>query len=210
MSAPARPERQGSSARHRDGLPGPIRIDRFERRRRATMKPWHQSFAQLDTLPGYVAAIREHLDRVAPPGDDDRHTQHAARQGHRLLVRPAHAQPAVPRKRASCRKGRLRRLPDEHDSRPSPADRASVVDISVVGMGFSCMHTAVYVSLAFGIVTFIREMPPLYQDNIRKYGLEHRTRGYELATSTPLVRVASGKASRFRSRLHRSSATRRR
>jgi Asp/Glu/hydantoin racemase len=34
------------------------------------------------------------------------------------------------------------------------------------------MHTASYVGRKFGIVTFIKEMPPLYQDNIRKYGLE--------------------------------------
>ena len=27
------------------------------------MRLWHQSFAQLDKLPAYTAAIREHLDK---------------------------------------------------------------------------------------------------------------------------------------------------
>ena len=39
-------------------------------------------------------------------------------------------------------------------------------------MGFSCMHTASYLGRKFGIVTFIKEMPPYYQENIRKYGLD--------------------------------------
>ena len=34
------------------------------------MRLWHQSFAQLDKLPGYTAAIREHLDKVAAPGTE--------------------------------------------------------------------------------------------------------------------------------------------
>ena len=34
------------------------------------MRLWHQSFAQLDKLPVYRAALEEHLKKVAAPGTE--------------------------------------------------------------------------------------------------------------------------------------------
>jgi Asp/Glu/hydantoin racemase len=48
----------------------------------------------------------------------------------------------------------------------------SLVDIPVVGFGFSSMHTACYLGRKFGAVCFIKELVPYYTENIRKYGLQ--------------------------------------
>jgi Asp/Glu/hydantoin racemase len=144
------------------------------------MKLWHQSFAQLDKLPGYVAAIREHLDKVASPGTViDMHGMlpgtHATMQPGKDIGYPyiqhMHSLQFLDSVRQAEREGYdaylLSTIPD-----PYLQIAQSIVDIPVVGMGFSCMHTAAFLGRKFGIVTFIKEMPPLYQDNIRKYGLE--------------------------------------
>jgi allantoin racemase len=144
------------------------------------MKLWHQSFAQLDKLPAYVAAIREHLDAVAAPGTTI--DMHGMRPGTHTTMQPGkdigysyvqhmHSLQFLESVRQAEKEGYdaflLSTIPD-----PYLQVAQSIVDIPVVGMGFSCMHTAAYVGRKFGMVTFIKEMPPLYQDNIRKYGLE--------------------------------------
>jgi Asp/Glu/hydantoin racemase len=144
------------------------------------MKLWHQSFAQLDKLPQYVTAIREHLDKVAAPGTSI--DIHGMRPGSHTTMQPGkdigysyvqhmHSLQFLDAVRQAEKEGYdaflLSTIPD-----PYLQIAQSIVDIPVVGMGFSCMHTAAYVGRRFGMVTFIKEMPPLYQDNIRKYGLE--------------------------------------
>jgi Asp/Glu/hydantoin racemase len=47
----------------------------------------------------------------------------------------------------------------------------TLVDIPVVGFGFSSMHTAAYLGRRFGIICFLKDLIPHYAENVRKYGL---------------------------------------
>jgi Asp/Glu/hydantoin racemase len=52
-----------------------------------------------------------------------------------------------------------------------------MLDIPVIGMGETCCHLATMFGQRFAIMLFIDRMIPLYQDQIRQYGLADRCAG---------------------------------
>lgn len=143
------------------------------------MRLWHQSFAQLDKLPVYRGALEEHLKKVAAPGTEI--VLHGMLPGTHTTMQPGkdigcpyiqhlHSLQFLESVMQAEREGYdaylLSTLPD-----PYLQLAQSLVDIPVVGFGFSSMHTATYLGRKFGIVTFIPDMIPYYEENIRKYGL---------------------------------------
>ena len=143
------------------------------------MRLWHQSFAQLDKLPVYRAALEEHLRKVAAPGTEV--SLHGMKPGTHTTMQPGkdigfpyiqhlHSSQFLESVMQAEAEGYdaylLSTLPD-----PYLQLAQSLVDIPVVGFGFSSMHTACYLGRKFGIVTFIPDMIPYYEENIRKYGL---------------------------------------
>jgi allantoin racemase len=53
----------------------------------------------------------------------------------------------------------------------------SIVDIPVIGMGETCCHLATMFGQRFAIMLFIERMIPLYQEQVRNYGLAERCAG---------------------------------
>jgi len=146
-----------------------------------TIKLWHQSFSQLDKLPVYEAALAEHLNKVAAPGTEvilhgvSPGTHAAKTPGRRDVTYPylqfLHSFQFLESVRQAEAEGYdaflLSTFPD-----PSLQTAQSLVDIPVVGYGFSSMHTAAYLGRRFGIVSFLEPLLPYYVENIRVYGLE--------------------------------------
>ena len=62
---------------------------------------------------------------------------------------------------------------------PNPMLREvrSIVDIPVIGMGETCCHLATMFGQRFAIMLFIERMIPLYQEQVRNYGLTDRCAG---------------------------------
>lgn len=144
------------------------------------MRLWHQSFAQLDKMPAYRATLEAHLKKVATPGTEI--VMHGMAPGTHSTMQPGrdigypyiqhmHSLQLLENVMQAEREGYdaflLSTLPD-----PYLQLAQSVVDIPVIGFGFSSMHTAAYLGSKFGVVCFIRELVPYYTENIRKYGLE--------------------------------------
>lgn len=143
------------------------------------MRLWHQSFAQLDRLPDYRAALEEHLKKVAAPGTEI--VMHGMAPGTHTTMQPGrdigypyiqhlHSLQFLESVMQAEKEGYdaylLSTMPD-----PYLQIAQSLVDIPVVGFGLSSMHTACYLGRRFGIVTFIAELVPYYRENVRKYGL---------------------------------------
>jgi allantoin racemase len=144
------------------------------------MRLWHQSFTQLDRLPGYKRAIEEHLKKVAAPdteivlhGMDDGtyETEYPGIDIRYSYVQYMHTlqifEHAIQAERESYDGFLLNTMPD-----PGLQEARTLVDIPVVGYGFSAMHTAAYLGQRFGIVCFIEPLATLYAANARKYGFE--------------------------------------
>jgi Asp/Glu/hydantoin racemase len=144
------------------------------------MRLWHQSFAQLDKLPAYRAGLEEHLKKVSAPGTEI--VMHGMAPGTHTTMQPGkdigysyiqhlHSLQFLESVMQAEREGYdaylLSTMPD-----PYLQIAQSLVDIPVVGFGFSSMHTASYLGRRFGIVTFIKELVPYYKENVRKYGLD--------------------------------------
>ena len=145
------------------------------------MRLWHQSFSQLDKLPVYQTALDEHHRKLATPGTEI--VLHGIGPGAHATKFPAkkdvtypylhllHAQKVLENVLQAEEEGYdgflLSTFPD-----PQLQVAQSLVDIPVVGYGFSSMHTAAYLGRKFGIVSFLAEMLPCYVDNIRTYRLE--------------------------------------
>ena len=144
------------------------------------MRLWHQSFAQLDKLPVYRAAMEEHLEKVSAPGTEI--VMHGMAPGTHTTMQPGkdigypyiqhlHSLQFLEGVMQAEKEGYdgylLSTLPD-----PYLQLAQSLVDIPVVGLGFSSMHMASFLGTRFGIVTFIPEVIPYYEENVRKYGLE--------------------------------------
>ena len=53
----------------------------------------------------------------------------------------------------------------------------SIVDIPVIGMGETCCHLATMFGQRFAIILFIDRMIPMYQEQVRNYGLTDRCAG---------------------------------
>lgn len=143
------------------------------------MRLWHQSFAQLDKMPAYRTALEAHLKKVSAPGTEV--VMHGIAKGTHTSLQPGrdigfpyiqhlHSLQFLESVMQAEKEGYdaylLSTLPD-----PYLQLAQSLVDIPVVGFGFSSMHTACYLGRKFGIVCFIKELVPYYAENVRKYGL---------------------------------------
>ena len=60
---------------------------------------------------------------------------------------------------------------------PMPREVRSIIDIPAIGMGETCCHLATMFGQRFAIMLFIDRMIPLYQEQIRQYGLTDRCAG---------------------------------
>ncbi|HWX48499.1 MAG TPA: aspartate/glutamate racemase family protein [Roseomonas sp.] len=147
-----------------------------------TMKIWHQSFAQLDALPVYRAALEKHLREAAAPGTEvvlhgmDPRTKPAFEVGKKDIAYPyfqfLHANQFLDNVMQAEKEGYdaflMSTFPD-----PYLDVARTLVDIPVIGFGFSAMHTAAYLGRRFGIICFLKDLMPHYVENVRKYGLEN-------------------------------------
>ena len=144
------------------------------------MRLWHQSFTEIDKMPSYKSAMQEHLEKVAAPGTEivmhgtapgTHTTKYPGRDISYPYVQHLHSlqflESVIQAEKEGYDAYLLSTLPD-----PYLQVAQSIVDIPVVGFGFSSMHTAAYLGRRFGIVCFIEELVPYYAENVRKYGLE--------------------------------------
>ena len=145
------------------------------------MKIWHQSYAQLDAHTVYRDALQEHLKKAAAPGTEvvmhgmDPATKPAFETGKKDLAYPyfnfLHANQFLDNVMQAEKEGYdaflLSTFPD-----PYLDVARTLVDIPVVGFGFSSMHTATYLGRRFGILCFLKDLMPYYVENIQKYGLQ--------------------------------------
>ena len=146
------------------------------------IKLWHQSFAQLNELPVYRAALEQHLNKAAAPGTEivmhgmDPATKPAFETGEKKdLAYPyfqyLHGNQFLNNVMQAEKEGYdaflLSTFPD-----PYLEVARTLVDIPVVGFGFSSMHTAASLGRRFGILCFLKDLMPYYVDNVRKYGLD--------------------------------------
>ncbi len=143
------------------------------------MKLWHQSFTVLDNVPAYQAVLEHEFRRLAAPGTEvvmhgmDPGTYLSAYPGEDiryLYVQGLHAQQILRNVRQAEREGydgfMISTLPDA-----GLMEARTLVDIPVVGYGQSSMHVAAMSGHRFGIVCMIKELAPLYDANVRRYGL---------------------------------------
>lgn len=143
---------------------------------------WHQSFTVLEDLPGYPEAIADHLRKLlhpdteivlhgqAPgiypshyPGDDIGYGYTYWIHGHQWIAAGQAAQAQGFDANAMCT------LPN-----PMLREARSLLDIPVIGMGEASCHLATMFGQRFAIMLFIDRMIPLYQEQIRLYGLTDR------------------------------------
>lgn len=146
-----------------------------------TMRIWHQSFAQLDALPVYRDALQAHLDACAMPGTEvvmhgmDPRTKPAFEPGKKDIAYPyfqfLHANQFLDNVMQAEREGYdaflMSTFPD-----PYLDVARTLVDIPVVGFGFSSMHVAASLGSHFGIICFLKDLMPHYVENVRKYRLD--------------------------------------
>jgi len=149
------------------------------------MRIWHQSFTVLSDLPGYVDAMRTHLKKSLRPDTDV--VFHGQADGTYPGNYPGddigygytywiHGNQWVAAGRAAERDGfdafAMCTLPN-----PMLREVRSLVDIPVIGMGETCCHLATMFGQRFAVLLFIDRMIPLYQEQIRNYGLTDRCAG---------------------------------
>ncbi len=143
------------------------------------MRLWHQSFTVLDNVPAYRAVLEHELRRLAAPGTEvvlhgmDPDTYRSAYPGEDIRyvhVQALHAQQILRNVRQAERQGydgfMISTLPDA-----GLIEARTLVDIPVVGYGQSSMQVAAMSGYRFGIICMIRELAPLYSENVRRYGL---------------------------------------
>ncbi len=149
------------------------------------MRIWHQSFTVLGDLPGYEDAMRAHAAKVlrpdtevvfhgqAPgtypsdyPGDDIGYGYTFWIHGNQWIAAGRAAQAQGFDAFAMCT------LPN-----PMLRETRSILDIPVIGMGETCFHLATMFGRRFAVMLFIDRMIPLYQEQIRSYGLADRCAG---------------------------------
>ncbi len=143
------------------------------------MKLWHQSFTVLDRVPAYRSVLEHEFRRLAAPGTEvvmhgmDPGTYLSAYPGEDiryLHVQGLHAQQILRNVRQAEREGydgfMISTLPDA-----GLVEARTLVDIPVVGYGQSSMHVAAMSGYRFGIICMIKELAPLYEANVRRYGL---------------------------------------
>lgn len=149
------------------------------------MKIWHQSFTVLEDLPDYAKTLRAHIRKIARP--DTEVVLHGQRCGTFPADYPGddlaysylywvHGNQWVA--------GALRAAEQGFDAyamctMPNPMIREirTLVDIPVTGYGESSALVACQLGQRFGVMTFVKELVPLYADRIRSYGLAERCAG---------------------------------
>ena len=149
------------------------------------MRIWHQSFTVLEDLPAYAEALRKHVAKIARPdtevvfhgqrkgtypsdypGDDLAYSYLYWMHGNQWVAGALKAQQQGFDAYAMC-------------TMPNPMIREirTLVDIPVTGYGESAAHVACLLGQRFGVMTFIEQLVPLYQDRFRSYGLSERLAG---------------------------------
>jgi Asp/Glu/hydantoin racemase len=144
-----------------------------------TMRFYHQSYTQFDKIPGYREGLEANFKRAAAPGtevvlhgmdDGTYNTDYPGTDISFPYIQHLHSIQILEHVLQAEAEGYdaflLSTLPD-----PYLEVARSVVDIPVVGFGFSSMHAACHLGRRFGIVCFIEGLMPYYADNARKYGL---------------------------------------
>ena len=149
------------------------------------MRIWHQSFTVLEDLPGYGDAIAAHASKVLRP--DTEVVLHGQAPGTYPTNYPGndigygytywiHGNQWIAAGRAAEAKGfdayAMCTLPN-----PMLREARSILDIPVIGMGETCCHLATMFGQRFAIMLFIDRMIPLYQEQVRNYGLSDRCAG---------------------------------
>ncbi len=150
-----------------------------------TIRLWHQSFTELDRLPGYKAALGEHFRSVAAEGTEvtlngmDPGTYPSEYPGTDIAfaaIQQLHTRQMLEHAIEAERQGfdayLLSTLPD-----PGLMEARTLVDIPVIGYGFAAMHIACFLGSRFGIVCFIDELAPLYAENALRYGFAAHSGG---------------------------------
>lgn len=149
------------------------------------MRIWHQSFTVLEDLPAYADRMRQHIRKVVRPGtevvlhgqmkgtypanypgDDIGYGFLFAMHGNQWVARALEAEKAGFDAYAMCT------LPN-----PMLREIRTLVDIPVVGCGEASFHLACMYGQRFGVLLFIERMIPLYEEQIRRYGLGERCAG---------------------------------
>jgi Asp/Glu/hydantoin racemase len=149
------------------------------------LRIWHQSFTVLGDVPGYEDAMRRHLARILRndtevvfhgqlpgtypsdyPGDDIAFAYLYAMHGNQWIAAGQAAQRDGFDAYAMCT------LPN-----PMLREARSLLDIPVVGLGETSCHLATMFGQRFAIMLFIDRMAPLYQEQMRLYGLADRCAG---------------------------------
>jgi Asp/Glu/hydantoin racemase len=146
------------------------------------MKIWHQSFTVLEDLPDYAAAMEKHIRKVVRPdtevvmhgvlpgtypsnypGTDLAYGSLFAIHGLQWIVQALKAEDARYDAFAMCT------IPN-----PLLKEIRSLVDMPVIGYGEASFHLACMLGHRFGLLLFIDRMTPLYQEQLRNYGVESR------------------------------------
>ena len=149
------------------------------------MKLWHQSFTVLGDLPAYREALRERIHKVVRPGtevvlhgqipgtypsdypgDDIGYGYTFWIHGNQWIAAGRAAEAQKFDAFAMCT------LPN-----PMLREARSLIDIPVIGMGETCCHLATMFGQRFAIILFIDRMIPMYQEQVRNYGLTDRCAG---------------------------------
>ena len=146
------------------------------------MRIWHQSFTVLEDLAPYADALRSHARKVLRadselvlhgqmpgtypsnyPGDDIGYGYTYWIHGNQWVAAARQAEGEGYDAYAMCT------LPN-----PMLRECRAMVDIPVVGLGETVFHTATMYGQRFGVFVFIDRMVPLYQEQMRLYGLDSR------------------------------------
>jgi len=146
------------------------------------MRIWHQSFTVLSDLPAYAEAMRTQAKKILRP--DTEIVLHGQLPGTYPGNYPGddigyaytywvHGNQWIAAARAAERDGfdayAMCTLPN-----PMLREARSLVDIPVVGLGETIFHMATMYGQRFGVLLFIDRMIPIYQDQMRHYGLADR------------------------------------
>jgi allantoin racemase len=149
------------------------------------LRIWHQSFTVLGDLPGYEDAMRRHLANVLRsdtevafhgqldgtypgnyPGDDIAYAWLYAMHGQQWMAAGRAAERDGFDAYAMCT------LPN-----PMLRELRSLLSIPAIGLGETSCHLATMFGQRFAIMLFIDRMVPLYQEQMRLYGLADRCAG---------------------------------
>src|SRR5579884_1074844 len=143
------------------------------------MRLWHQSRTELDRLPAYREAMAAHFRKVAEPGTTiDLHglapgtyvTEYPGHDTRYLYFSYLHSLQVLNHVRRAEAEGYdgflLMNLPETvHE------EAQTLVDIPVVAYGQAAMYAAAMLGRRFAIVAMIKELLPLYESHVARYGM---------------------------------------